>query len=166
MSRHCFRFQSRGISLIVIQLHLAMSNSVISNSPLLELFLAPLSSNQPRLSRTLVRSEEKFDNISREVQARHLLTRCTEPEKCIDVFAVTKAKSDWLDLPLRMQKATSCRYWFVSNFRDETISPEIWYQPGEWLSRTPAISNYFSIPWEFEMAGFFCWQALLSPPPP
>ena len=29
-------------------------------------------------------------------------------EKRVDVFAVTKAKSDWLDLPL--QKVTSCRY--------------------------------------------------------
>ena len=27
-------------------------------------------------------------------------------EKCIDVFTETKAKFDWLDLPLRMQKAT------------------------------------------------------------
>ena len=29
-------------------------------------------------------------------------------EKCIDVFTVVKAKSDWLDLPLWMEKATSC----------------------------------------------------------
>ena len=34
-------------------------------------------------------------------------------EKCIDVFAVTKAKSDWLDLPLRMQKETSCRHLLI-----------------------------------------------------
>ena len=31
----------------------------------------------------------------------------------IDVFTVTKAKSDWLDLPLQMQKATSCRYLLI-----------------------------------------------------
>ena len=34
-------------------------------------------------------------------------------EKCIDVFMVTKAKSNWLDLLLRMQKATSCRYLLI-----------------------------------------------------
>ena len=39
---------------------------------------APLSSNQPRLSRTLLRSEATLVKISQEVQSRHLLTRCTE----------------------------------------------------------------------------------------
>ena len=33
--------------------------------------------------------------------------------KRIDVLTVTKAKSDWLDSPLRMQKATSCRYLLI-----------------------------------------------------
>ena len=32
--------------------------------------------------------------------------------ECIDVFTVTKANSDWLDLPLRMQ-VTSCRYLLI-----------------------------------------------------
>ena len=34
-------------------------------------------------------------------------------EKCIDVFTVMKAKSDWLDLPLQIQKATSCQYLLI-----------------------------------------------------
>ena len=29
------------------------------------------------------------------------------------MFTVTKAQSDWLDLPLRMQKATSCQYLLI-----------------------------------------------------
>ena len=45
-------------------------------------------------------------------------------EKCIDVFAVlTKAKSDWLDLPLNAE----CDKLPV--FGDQTITPEIWGQP-------------------------------------
>ena len=35
-------------------------------------------------------------------------------ETHIDVFLVTKAKSDWLDLLLRMQKVTSC--WYLLTF--------------------------------------------------
>ena len=47
-------------------------------------------------------------------KAGHLMTRCTESwELYIDVFTVMKAKSDWLDLPLRIQKATSCRYLLI-----------------------------------------------------
>ena len=34
-------------------------------------------------------------------------------EKCIDVFTVTKATSNWLDLLLRMQNAKSCRYLLI-----------------------------------------------------
>ena len=44
----------------------------------LELFLAPFGSNQLRLSRTLLRSEETLVNIGQEVQSRQLLTICTE----------------------------------------------------------------------------------------
>ena len=42
----------------------------------------------------------------------------------IGVFTVTKAKSDWLDLPLQVQKLSV----FV-NFRDQTITSELWRQP-------------------------------------
>ena len=44
----------------------------------LELFLAPFGSNQLRLSRTLLRSEETLVNIGQEVQSRQLLTISTE----------------------------------------------------------------------------------------
>ena len=48
------------IYLPINQLNLAMSNSVISNNRDQELFLAPLSSNQPPLYRTLLRFEETW----------------------------------------------------------------------------------------------------------
>ena len=84
-------------------------------------------------------------------------------EKCIHVFTVTKAKSDWLDLPLRMQKATSCRYLLIlgiklllqkfdanlSNLEHPTPPPPPPPPPPP-VSRT--ISRY---PWEFEIAGFY-----------
>ena len=44
--------------------------------------------------------------------------------------------------PQRRIRKRKSRY-FV-NFEDRTITPEIWRQPS--LSRTPVISNYFSIP--------------------
>ena len=58
-------------------------------------------------------------------------------EKFIDMFTVTKAKSDWLDLPLNAEGDK------LPVFGDQTIAPEIWPTS---LSRTPAISNNFSIP--------------------
>ena len=73
-------------------------------------------------------------------------------EKRIDVFTVTKAKSDWLDLLLWMQKATSCRV--LVHFRDQTITPEIWRQPR--YLEPPLSRTTYQYPWEFEIAGFFC----------
>ena len=34
-------------------------------------------------------------------------------DKCSDVFMVTKEKSNWLALPLRIQKVTSCWYLLI-----------------------------------------------------
>ena len=130
-----------------------MSNSVISNSPLsrtgfafpgicpsfsvffswlsrtphyLELSLSPLSWNQLQLTRTFLRSETLV-NISWEVQSRHLLTRMYwKLRNIFDVFMVAKAKSNWMDLLLRMQRN---KYGIFVNFRDQTITPEIWCQP-------------------------------------
>ena len=99
-----------------------------SLAPFSAMFLAPLGSNQPRLSRTLLRSKETLVNIGESgivVKARW--QDVLEDEKRIDVFTVTKAKSDWLDLPLPMQKATSCWYlliYYVYYFKF-TITPEI-----------------------------------------
>ena len=170
-------FQYSGVTLVThltigIQLNPAMSNSFISNSigfplglPLfffsrtrlsrtpcyLDLFLSALSSNKPRLSRTLLRSEETLVNISQEVQSRHL-TRCTESWEMywrvhgngskVKLTGLAAANAEGDKLPV-----------FV-NFRDQTSTREIWGQPRYLeppLSRT--ISRY---PWEFEIAGFYC----------
>ena len=56
--------------------------------------------------------------------------------KCIDVFMVMKGKSDWLDLLLRVQKATSCRYSLI-------LGIKLLLQK---FDTNLAISNYFSIP--------------------
>ena len=80
----------------------------------LELLFAPLSSNQPRLSRTSLHSEETLVKFSQEVQSKHLVTRCTESWEMYWRVTVIKVKSDWLDLPLRIvQRATSCRYLLI-----------------------------------------------------
>ena len=56
----------------------------------------PLSSNQLRLSRTLLRFKETLVNISQEVQSRHLPTRCTESWEMY--WCVHKSKLlDWLN---------------------------------------------------------------------
>ena len=64
---------------VIGRLHQTLSRTRLSRtSRYLELFLSLLSSNRPRLFRTLLRSEETLANISQEVQSRHLLTKCTE----------------------------------------------------------------------------------------
>ena len=71
-------FHGKVLSRTYIQLNPAMSNAVISNTPLSRTVSRSPSLNQPWLSRTSLRSEETLVNISQEVQSRHLLTRCTE----------------------------------------------------------------------------------------
>ena len=51
-------------------------------------------------------------------------------DKCIDVFMVTKAKSDWLDLLLRMQKATSCWYLLILGIKFQ--SSHGWKSKNQW----------------------------------
>ena len=64
-------------------------------------------------------------------------------EKCIDVFTVlTKAKSDWLDLPLNAEGDR------LPVFGDQTITSGIWPTS---LSRLEIA--IFRFPWEFEIAG-------------
>ena len=78
-------------------------------------------------------------------------------EKCIDVLTVTKAKLDWLDLPLRMHKATSCRYLLILGIKlllqkfdaNLAISNPRYLEP--LLSRTVSRN-----PWNFETAWFYC----------
>ena len=82
-------------------IYYGLSRTRLSRTPrYLELFLAPLSSKQPHLSRTLIRPEEAPVNISvRKCSQGTSWQDVLKAEKCIDVFTV--AQSDWLDLPLR-----------------------------------------------------------------
>ena len=111
----------------------------------LEPFLAPLSSSSPRLSQTLLRSEETLVKISQEVQTRHVTTRCTESwelywrvhgnESKVRLTGLTTANAEGNKLPV-----------FV-NFRDQ---PEIWCQP-RYLE--PLLSQTICRnPWEFKIA--------------
>ena len=61
------------------------------------------------------------------------------------------------NLPLQMQKATSC--WVFVNFRDQIITPRNLMPTS--LSRTPTTSNYFSIPLRVR-AGFYCITVTVS----
>ena len=115
----------------------------------LELFLAPLSWNQPRLSRTLLRYEETLVKIRQEVQSRHLLTRCTESwEMYWRAHGIneSKVRTDWTYR--WMQKATSCRCLGIKLLLQKFGQPRYLEPP---LSRT-----IFRFPWEFEIAGFYC----------
>ena len=109
----------------------AISNSVIANTPLyLELFLAPLSSNQPWLSRTLLRSEETLVKISQKVQSRHLPTRCTDSwEMYWRVYVINESKVRLTGLTAECRRRQVAGIW-GSNY----------------CSKSPAISNNFSIP--------------------
>ena len=93
-------------------------SSGISNTPLSRtVSLSPYSSNRPRLLANFITFRRNTGQHISGSASRHLLTRCIlKADKCIDVFLVTKAKSNWLDLPL-------------VNFRDQTITPKIWPQP-------------------------------------
>ena len=69
-------------------------------------------------------------------------------EKRSDVHG-NEAKSDWLDLPLRMQKATSCRYLLILGIKlFQIFDANLALEPP--LSRT-----IFRYSWEFELAGFY-----------
>ena len=131
---------SLGFALSVI--YYGLSRTQLSQTPhYLELFLAPLGSNQPRLSRTLLRSKKHWSTLVRKCSQGTSWQDVLKAENRIDVFTVTKAKSDWLDLLLQKQKATSCWYLLIlgSNYYSKNLTPTS-------LSRTPTISNYFSIP--------------------
>ena len=93
-----------------------LEHPTISNS-----FSLPLAQINPGyLEETLVK-------ISQEVQSRHLVTKCTESwemywhvhgnESKVRLTGLTTANAEGGKLPV-----------FV-NFRDQTITPEIWRQP-------------------------------------
>ena len=106
----------------------------------LELFLAPVSWNQPRLSRTLLHSEEELVKISQEVQSRHFLTRCTESwemywrvhgnESKARLTGTANTEGDKLPVFVNFSRS----YYYSRNLTPTS------------LSRTPVISNYFSLP--------------------
>ena len=104
-------------------------------------FSLSLAQIDPGYRQTLLRSEEILVNIILEVRQSTSWQDVLKADKCIEVFMVTKAKSNWLDLPL-------------VNFKDQTITPEIWRQPR--YLEPPLSRTIFRYPWEFEIAGFYC----------
>ena len=84
-----------------------------------------------RLSRTVSRylvlyyvPKKHWSTLVRKCSQGSSWQYALKSEERIDVFTVTKAKSDWLDLPVQSNKLPV----FVT-FRDQTITPEIWHQP-------------------------------------
>ena len=71
-------------------------------------------------------------------------------EKCIDMFTVMEVKSDWLDLPLRMQ-VTSCRYLLILGIK---LIVQRFYA-------NLAISNYFAIPLRVRDSGVLLYSTWL-----
>ena len=101
---------SLGFAPVYSVIYYGLSRTRLSRTPrYLELFLAPLSSNQPRLSQLYYGPKKHWSTSVRKCSQGTSWQDVLKAEKCIDVFTVTKAKSDWLDLPLRMQKTTSSR---------------------------------------------------------
>ena len=120
-----------------------MSNSVISaNSP-----LSRTVSRSPQLKSTPATSNVRYEEtlVSQEVQPMHLLTKCTESWQMYWRVHGKEIKSDWLDLPLRMQKTTSCRCLLI-------LGIKLLLQKFD--ANLAAISNYFSIPLRVRDSGF------------
>ena len=134
---------SLGFALGFSVIHYGLSRTRLSRTPrYLEQFLSPHSSNRPRLPRTLLRSEETRVNWSvrkcSQGESRHLLTRCTESWQMY-----------WRVRGKREQTQTD---WTWSNYYSRNLTPTS-------LSRTPAISNYFSIPLRVRDSGVLLYYS-------
>ena len=140
---------SLGFALVFSVIYYGPSRTRLSWTPrYLKLFMAP-SSNQPQLSRTLLRCEETLLSISQEVQSRHLLTRSTESWEMYWSVHGKESKVRLTGLLRQMQKAKSFRC-----LRDKNITPEILCQ-SHFLE--PPLSQTISLfSWEFNMVGFHC----------
>ena len=116
-------------ALVFSVIHYGLSRSQLPQTPRsLELFLSPLSSNQPRLSQTLLQSRETLVDINQEVQSRHLLTRSTESREMY-CQCVHGKESNVRLTGLAAGNAEVDKLPVFVNFRDQTITPEIWSQP-------------------------------------
>ena len=126
-----------GVKELTLQLNPAMSNSVISNTPLSRtVSLSPWLKSTPAISNFVTFRRNTGQHQSGSAVKAPPDKMYWKAEKCIDVFLVTKAKSNWLDLLLRMKKATSCRYLLI-------LGIKLLLQK---FDANLAISNYFSIP--------------------
>ena len=113
-----------------------LSRTRLSRIPCyLELFLPPLISNQPRYLELYYVPKKHWSTSVRKC-SQGTSWQVLRVEKCIDVFLVSKAKSNWLDLLLRMQKATSCRSLLI-------LGIKLLLQK---FDANLAITNYFSMP--------------------
>ena len=102
------------ISLGFARFFQSLTMGLLSRTPCyLELFLTPLSSNHPGYLELYYGLKEHWSTSARKCSQGTSWQDVLKAEKCIDVFTVTEGKSDWLDLPLWTQKATSCRYLLI-----------------------------------------------------
>ena len=127
----------------------AVSNSVISNTPLSRTVPdSPwLSQINPGYLELYYVPKKRWSTLVRKCSQGTSWQDVQEAEKRIDVHG-NKAKSDWRDLPLRMQKATSCRYLLILGIKlFQIFDANLALEPP--LSRT-----IFRYSWEFELAGF------------
>ena len=119
----------------------------------LELFLAPLSSNQPRFFKTPGNCLKNLVNIFRKRQkGTSWEVYPLKAEKCVG--GITERKSDWLDLPLWIQKVTICPTvcWF-SESRHTLLN--IWHQPLLILNPHLYLELFLDTLESFEIAGFY-----------
>ena len=162
----------------ILQLNPAMSNSVISNSPLSRTeqdfpWICPcffshllwaisnsVVSNTP-LSRTVFRFPYSQINPGYIelycIPKKHWsisVGKCSQGTSWQDALKAEKCIDVFTVTKAKLDWPDTVNAEGDKNFRDQTITPEIGHQPRHLehpLSRT--ISRY---PWEFEIAGFYC----------
>ena len=87
-----------------------LEHPAISNCTCISL---PLAKVNPSYLKLYFIPKKHWSKSVRKCSQGTLWQDVLKAEKCIDVFTVMKVKSDWLDLPLRMQKVTSCPYLLI-----------------------------------------------------
>ena len=123
---------SLGFALVFSVIYYGLSRTRLSRTPrYLELFVAPLSSNQPPYLELHYVTKKHWSTSVRKCSQSTSWQNVLKAEKQYWRVHGKETKSDWLDLPLRM--------------------------PPTSLSRTPAISNYFSIPLRVRDSGVLLW---------
>ena len=88
--------------------------SYLKHPALLNCFSLPLAQINPGYPKLNYSPEKHWLTSTRKCSQGTSWQEVPKAEKCIvNVFTVRKAISDWLDLPLVMQKLTSCQYLLI-----------------------------------------------------